>query len=183
MALDFPDRIARLAVLDIVATSTAWEHADARFALGYWPWSLLAQPEPLPERVLAAAGDTIVDAALAGWGTDAGVFPASVRAAYVEALRDPRHAHAICEEYRAAAGIDRTHDEADRARGRRIECPLLVLWAAGGPLDTWYAGVSGPLGLWRSWCTDVRGQAIAGGHFFPEQAPVETADALTAFFR
>lgn len=182
MALDFPDRIARLAVLDIVATSIAWQHADARFALAYWPWSLLAQAEPLPERVLAAAADAIVDAALGGWGTDAGVFPAPVRAAYVDALRHPQHAHAICEEYRAAAGIDRAHDETDRARGRRIECPLLVLWATGGPLDTWYAGESGPLGLWRRWGTDVRGHAIAGGHFFPEQAPLETADVLTDFF-
>src|SRR5919199_1810614 len=87
MALDHPDRIERLAVLDIVPTETAWERADARFALAFWPWLLLAQPEPLPERILAAAADAIVDDALERWGTPSVVFPAEVRAAYVHALR------------------------------------------------------------------------------------------------
>src|SRR5437773_2715770 len=81
---------------------SAWDRAEANFALAFWPWSLLAQPDPLPERVLAAASEVIVDAALGGWGSPAGVFPAEVRAAYVDALRDPAHIHAICEEYRAA---------------------------------------------------------------------------------
>jgi len=107
MALDHPDRIDRLAVLDILPTETVWERADARFALGYWPWSLLAQAQPLPERILAAVPEAIVDSALGGWGSPAAVFPPEVRAAYVETLRDPDHAHAICEEYRAAATIDR----------------------------------------------------------------------------
>src|ERR687887_1023468 len=106
MALDHPDRIERLAVLDIVPTETAWERADARFALAFWPWSLLAQPEPLPERILAAAPEAIVDDALGGWGSPSAVFPPEVRAAYAQALRDPSHAHSICEEYRAAATID-----------------------------------------------------------------------------
>ena len=75
MALDHPDRIDRLAVLDVLPTETVWERADARFALGFWPWSLLAQPEPLPERILAAAGAAIVDDALGGWGSPAAVFP------------------------------------------------------------------------------------------------------------
>ena len=107
MALDHPDRVDRLAVLDILPTETVWERADARFALGYWPWSLLAQPQPLPERILTAVPEAIVDSALGGWGSPAAVFAPEVRAAYVEALRDPAHAHAICEEYRAAATIDR----------------------------------------------------------------------------
>src|SRR5262245_3816095 len=139
LALDHPDRVAAGAVLDILPIETVWERADARLALGYWPWSLLAQPEPLPERILTAAAEAIVDAALGGWGSPASAFPPEVRAAYVQPLRDPVHAHSICEEYRAAAGIDRAHDQADRAAGRRIACPLLALWSAGGPLDTWYA--------------------------------------------
>src|SRR5919202_6967279 len=103
LALDHPHRVERLAVLDVLPAETAWERADARFALGFWPWSLLAQAEPLPERILAAAADAIVDHALGEWGSPAAAFPAEVRAAYVEALRGPAHAHAICEEYRAAA--------------------------------------------------------------------------------
>src|SRR5215510_10602787 len=88
MALDHPSHVDRVAVLDILPTGTVWNRADARFALAYWPWSLLAQAEPLPERVLAAAAEAIVDSALGGWGTPSRVFPPQVRAAYVEALRD-----------------------------------------------------------------------------------------------
>lgn len=181
MALDHPGRVSNLAVLDIVPTIDAWERADARFALGFWPWSLLAQPEPLPERLVAAAPEAIVDSALNGWGTPAASFPPSVRKAYVAALREPRHAHAICEEYRAAAGIDREHDAADRASGRRIACPVLVLWSGHGPLAHWYRAAGGPLTLWRDWADDVAGEAVAGGHFFPEEAPDATASALTRF--
>ena len=129
LALDHPGRVERLAVLDILPTGTVWERADARFALAYWPWSLLAQPAPLPERLIAAVPEAVVDEALAGWGSPVAVFSPEVRAAYVEALRDPVHVHAICEEYRAAATLDRVHDDADRTSGRRIACPLLALWS------------------------------------------------------
>jgi haloacetate dehalogenase len=179
LALDHPARIARLAVLDILPTDTVWAHADDRFALGYWPWSLLAQAPPLPERILAAAADVIVDEALNGWGSPAETFPAAIRAAYIKALRDPDHAHAICEEYRAAAGIDREHDRADREKGRKIRCPTLALWSADGPVDSWYA--EGPLALWQPWCDEVQGRRIEGGHFFPEESPEQTADALMTF--
>ena len=182
MALDHPGRVDRLAVLDIVPTETAWDRADARFALAFWPWSLLAQPEPLPERILAAAPEAIVDDALGAWGSPPTVFPPEVRAAYVQALRDAPHAHAICEEYRAAATIDREHDRTDRLGGRRIVCPLLALWSARGALDTWYVGESGPIALWRAWSDDVRGRALDAGHFFPEEAPEQTTEALSRFF-
>jgi len=182
MALDHPSRIDRLAVLDIVPTAAAWDRADATFALGFWPWSLLAQPEPLPERVLAAAHEAIVDAALSGWGSPAAVFPAEVRAAYVDALRDPAHVHAICEEYRAAATLDRAHDKADSLEGRRIACPLLALWSAHGPLHTWYAEAGGPIALWQAWSDDVQGHPLNAGHFFPEEAPEHTTEALDRFF-
>jgi haloacetate dehalogenase len=182
MALDHPDRVERLAVLDVLPTGTVWAHADARFALAFWPWALLAQPRPLPERVLAAVPEAIVDDALGGWGSPSTVFPPDVRVAYVQALRDPGHAHAICEEYRAAATIEREHDEADRARGRRIVCPLLALRSARGPLDTWYEEESGPLSIWRAWGDDVQGRALIAGHFFPEEVPEQTADALSRFF-
>ncbi len=182
MALDHPNRVDRLAVLDVLPTETVWARADARFALGFWPWSLLAQPEPLPERILVAVPDAIVDDALGGWGSPSTVFAPEVRAAYVQALRDPSHAHAICEEYRAAATIDREHDQADRADGRRIVCPLLALWSAHGALGTWYAGESGPRALWQAWSEDVQGYPLNAGHFFPEEAPEQTAEALSHFF-
>ncbi len=182
LALDHPTCVARLAVLDIVPTEMAWDRADARFALGFWPWVLLAQPEPLPERILAAAPDALIDDALGAWGSPPAAFPPDVRAAYVQALRDPAHAHAICEEYRAAATLDREHDRDDRARRRRIECPVLVLWSAGGALDTWYHEESGPLALWQAWSGDVAGHPVDGGHFFPEAAPEPTAEALRSFF-
>jgi haloacetate dehalogenase len=182
MALDHPDRIERLAVLDVVPTATVWDRADARFALGYWPWSLLAQPEPLPERLLARAPEAVVDDALEAWGSPSHVFGPDVRAAYVDALRDPAHAHAICEEYRAGASIDRAHDEADRNSGRSIACPVLVLWSARGALDSWYADSGGPLALWREWADDVQGRAVDAGHFFPEELPEETAGELERFF-
>jgi haloacetate dehalogenase len=159
------------------------DRADTRFALAYWPWSLLAQPEPLPERILAAVPEAIVDDALGRWGSPPAVFPPQVRAAYVEALRDPAHIHAICEEYRAAATLDRAHDRADRENGRRIVCPLLALWGAGGALDTWYVEAGGPLAHWRGWGDRVQGHPVSAGHFFPEEAPGQTAESLNRFLQ
>lgn len=182
MALDHLQRVERLAVLDILPTEIAWSHADDRFALGYWPWSLLAQPEPLPEKLLAAAPEAIINDALDSWGSPSTAFPPEIRAAYINALRDPDHIHAICEEYRAAATLDREHDTADLAHGRRILCPLLALWSTNGPLDTWYTTEGGPLALWKTWAADVRGHSLPGGHFFPESAPTETTEALYRFF-
>ena len=105
-----------------------------------------------------------------------------MRAAYIDALRDRARVHAICEEYRAAATLDHEHDLADRRAGRRITCPVLVLWSGRGPLGSWYAEVGGPLALWRAWANDVRGGPLDGGHFFPEEMPERTADELSGFF-
>ncbi|MBZ9859871.1 alpha/beta fold hydrolase [Mesorhizobium sp. CA12] len=182
LALDHPDRVEKLAVLDIVPTAEVWDRADGRLALSFWPWSLLAQPEPLPETILAATAEAIVDNALSGWGSAANAFPPGVRQAYVDALRDPAHIHAICEEYRAAASLDRLHDHADREAGRRISCPVLALWSEHGALAEWYRDEDGPLGIWRNWADDASGGAMPGGHFFPEESPIETAATLDAFF-
>jgi haloacetate dehalogenase len=182
LALDHPERVDRVAVLDIVPTADAWARADSRFALSFWPWSLLAQPEPLPEKMVTAAADAIVDDALNTWGSPAGTFTADVRAAYVTALRNPGHAHAICEEYRAGATIDLTHDQQDMASGRKIRCPLLTLWSAGDAVDSWYEEEGGPLALWRQWAADVRGRRMQGGHFFPEAHPEQTSAELQRFF-
>jgi haloacetate dehalogenase len=182
MALDNPHSVRRLAVLDVVPTAAAWDRADARLALAFWPWIFLAQPEPLPERLLAAAPDAVINDALDQWGSAPDVFPSAVKVAYVEALSDAAHVHAICEEYRAAATIDREHDKANRDGGKRIVCPVLVLWSSTGGLNTWYADEGGPLGLWHKWADDVRGRSVDGGHFFPEERPGETANELREFF-
>ena len=180
-ALDHPDTVTAVAVLDIVPTVDAWDHADARFALSFWPFSLLAQPAPLPETLILSAPEAVVDNALTEWGTDGAAFPTDVRAAYVNALRDPGHVHCICEDYRAASGIDREIDRFDLEGGRTIGVPLLCLWSAAGGLDSWYQEYGGPLGLWRRWADEVQGESVAGGHFFPEELPEVTARLLREF--
>jgi haloacetate dehalogenase len=183
LALDHPERVERLALFDIIPTKDAFDRADARFALAFWPWSLLAQPAPLPEELIAAAPEAIVDNALGQWGSAPETFPAEVRRQYVDALRSRDAVHAICEEYRAAATLDREHDEADRRAGKTITCPVLALWSEGSSLDTWYADDGGPLGILRQWAPNVSGRAVRGGHFFPEQNPDETIAALRDFLR
>lgn len=124
-----------------------------------------------------------MDQALDGWsaprrdGPDP--FPPAVRAAYHAALANPASLHAICEEYRAAATLDLEHDEADQRAGRRIGCPLLALWSRTGAVAEWYD----PLAIWRTWADDVRGHAMDGGHFLPEESPVAVADELLRFLR
>jgi len=131
---------------------------------------------------VSAAPDAVVDDALGGWGSSANAFSSKVREAYIEGLRDLDRVHAICEEYRAAATLDHEHDLADRQNGRRIACPVLVLWSGRGALNTWYAEVGGPLALWRTWANDVHGEPLDAGHFFPEEIPERTAEELRGFF-
>ncbi|MFI6522207.1 alpha/beta fold hydrolase [Spirillospora sp. NPDC050679] len=176
MALDRPEAVERLAVLDIVPTAEAFRRADKDFSLGYWVWSFLAAPEPVPERLVAAAPDVFVEHMLDAWSAVPGAFPAEVKAEYVAKFGDPATVHAVCEEYRAAATLDLRHDEADRGR-RRIACPTLVLWSDSGPVDAWYR----PLEVWRDWADDVRGHPVRSGHFLPEEAPEETARSLLDF--
>ncbi|GAB2588777.1 alpha/beta fold hydrolase [Kribbella endophytica] len=176
MALDHPDRITKLAVLDVVPTGDAFERAGKEFAVGYWVWSFLGAPEPIPEQLIAAAPDVLVEHMLDTWSKDRTTFPADVRAAYVEQFRDPARVHAICEEYRAAATLDCEHDAADRGT-RKIACPVLALWDPAGAVGSWYD----PLAIWRGWADDVRGYPVDGGHFLAEEAPDETAERLIEF--
>jgi haloacetate dehalogenase len=182
MALDHPGSVERLAVLDVIPIADAWQRADSRLTLSFWPWSLLAQPPPLPERLISAAPDAVIDDAASQWGTAADRFPPEIREAYAAVLRDPRRAHAICEEFRSAATLDREHDEADCRSGRQIECPMLLLWDGDGALEKWYVDQGGPIGIWRRWASDVRGKPMTGGHFFPEAEPEATAAELGEFF-
>lgn len=181
MALDHPDRVAKLAVLDIVPTGEVLDRADARLATSFWPWSLLCQPAPLPERLLVADPEAVVDDALQAWGSPPDAFPPVVRAAYADALRSFASAQAICEDYRAAVTVDAEMDRDDRRAGRRIGCPVLVLWSDGA-VEDWYRGEGGPLGIWRQWASDVRGARVAGGHFFPESNADHTCSLMLGFF-
>jgi haloacetate dehalogenase len=176
MALDHPDAVTRLTVLDIVPTGEAFRRADMAFSLGFWVWSFLAAPEPVPEQLIAQAPAVLVDHMLDTWSDVPGVFPDDVRAAYVVQFGDPSRVHAICEQYRAAATLDYAHDDADRGR-RRIACPVLALWSQAGPLAGWYD----PLEIWRDWADDVQGGPVAAGHFIPEEAPDETVHRLIEF--
>ncbi|SFQ36019.1 haloacetate dehalogenase [Actinomadura madurae] len=173
MALDHPAAVSHLAVLDVVPTGDAYARADADFSLGYWVWSFLAAPSPVPEELIAAAPQVLVDHMLDAWSQVPGVFPDRVRDAYRATFADPDAVHAICEQYRAAATLDVADDQADRGR-RRIECPTLVLWSATGPVGQWYE----PLDVWKVWAADVRGGPVRGGHFLPEEAPEETLGHL-----
>jgi haloacetate dehalogenase len=176
LALDHPDRVRRLAVFDVIPILEGWARADARFARTYWPWVLLSQKAPLPETYLLGAPDAVFDNPF-GQGS----FGPEVRGEYTETYRDPARVHAICEEYRAAASLDVEHDRADKEQSRLIACPMLHLWAQGGPLDTFYERDGGPLGIWRQWAQNVQGHAMKGGHFFPEENPTETAEVLRKF--
>jgi haloacetate dehalogenase len=176
LALDHPERVQRLAVFDVIPISEGWDHADAQFAMTYWPWVLLSQKALLPEKYLSGSPGAVFDDP---FGT--GTFTPEIRAEYVEMYRNPARVHAVCEEYRAAASIDIAHDDKDRAESKRITCPMLHLWATGGPLDRFYEKDGGSLGIWRKWADNVHGQSITGGHFFPEENPTETTGLLTSF--
>lgn len=181
MALDQPARVGRLAVLDIVPTGEVWSQRADRFA-GYWHWAFLAQPAPLPERLIGGDPDAFFDfhvRAGMGLGRSGPTIPPQLMRTYRAALDDPGAVEAMCEDYRAGATIDRELDDADLAAGRQIECPVLVLWGAHGGLPKVYDHV---LDVWSGWATDVVGKAIDAGHFLAEERPPETAAALAAFF-
>ena len=179
MALDHPDHISALSVLDIVPTAEVWARADDRLALVYWHWGFLAQPAPLPERLIAGDPDAYFEYHLRSIGLDreAGRYPEPVIAAYRAQLKDASAVQAICEDYRAGATVDRQLDEADR--GRMIDCPVLVLWATRGALGPLYGDV---LEVWRPWARDVRGRGVEASHFLVEDRPEEVAHELAAFF-
>jgi haloacetate dehalogenase len=181
MALDHPDRVERLAVLDVVPTGEVWGRADRGFARGYWHWAFLALPAPLPERLIGgdpgAFFDLHVKAGL-GLGGEPGRYRPEHLEAYRRTLDDPGAVEAMCEDYRAGATVDLEHDDADRAAGRQIGCPTLALWSARGALPRFYGD---PLDVWRPWAPDVRGRGLDASHFLAEDRPEEVAAELRDF--
>jgi haloacetate dehalogenase len=172
LALDAPAIVDRLAVLDIVPTGEMWRRADKEFGLIDWHWFFLAQPAPFPESVISAAADRF-------YFQDRTTFAPEALADYLEAARNPNVVHGMCEDYRAGATTDHSLDEADRAAGNRIRCPILVLWSAHGELDRWFD----VLAVWRRWAHSVEGKAIDAGHFMAEEQPKEVAAELRIFFQ
>ncbi|MFO1127778.1 MAG: alpha/beta hydrolase [Rhodospirillales bacterium] len=176
LVLDHPERVSRVAFLDIVPTRTVFATVDKAVATGYYHWFFLIQERGLPEHLIGADPDFYIRHKLNQWsGPDKSVFGDEAIAAYLEAFRDPAAIHASCEDYRAAASIDLEHDEADI--DRRIRCPVLVLWGEHGLVHRSYD----PLAIWRERAVDVRGGALPCGHYLPEECPEETLAALDDF--
>jgi haloacetate dehalogenase len=171
LALDHPDAVTKLAVLDIVPTAEMWRRVDMEFGMIDWHWFFLAQPAPLPEELLGANPDAYYFAG------DRSRFDPEALEDYLRCARNPDTIHAMCEDYRAGATIDRDLDEADRGK-RRIACPVLVLWSGREELGRWFD----VLEVWRGWADDVRGRPLDCGHYLAEERPDETYAAFVEFF-
>ena len=176
MALDHPDAVARLAVLDIVPTATMWAEMGKQLALATYHWAFLAQPDGLPERLIGADPAYWLQEKLRRWSGDPQAFTEEALGEYLRCFADPEAIRASCDDYRAGAGIDDELDRADRGH-RRIGCPLLVLWGRRGTAGR----ATDPLAAWREWADDVQGHDLDCGHFLAEEAPEATLAALDAF--
>lgn len=175
MVRDYPERIDKIAVLDIAPTATMYDATDKKFATAYYHWFFLIQPDGLPEHMIGCDPEFYLTRKIAKWGKDAEAITPEARAEYLRCFSDPATIHATCEDYRAAAGIDLEHDALDA--GKKINNPLLALWGKGG----FVAKAYDVLDTWRDVATDVSGHAVPGGHFLPEEAPDETLKALLEF--
>lgn len=177
MALDHPGSVERLAVLDIAPTATMYARTDKAFATRYFWWFFLIQPSPLPERLIGADPEFFLRHHLEGQSRLAGAADEAAVAEYLRCYRDPATIHAICEDYRAAAGIDLDHDAADAHR--QVEAPLLALWGERGVVGQTYD----VLATWREKARDVRGRALDCGHNLQEERPRDVLRELAAFLR
>lgn len=180
LALDHPERVDRLGIIEIVPTGDFWASWNADLALKAYHWTFLAQPAPLPEQLIGADPVGYVEHTLRSWtlAKSLDVFPPAAMEAYRQQAADPARIAAMCADYRAGATTDRRLDEADRAAGRRIAAPVMFLWAETGfPAQTGH-----PADLWRVWAGDVREAACRSGHFAMEEAPDAVHDAFLPFF-
>jgi haloacetate dehalogenase len=175
LALDHPERVSRVALLNVVPTIDQFERMGGGPSLGYWPWFLLAQPAPFPERLIGADPGALVSYALDSWSDRPDAIGAASREAYLDAMA-PGTIAAMCADYRASFHLDRGHDADDRAAGRRIAAPTLLVVGAE---ETQLADAAD---VWSAWTDDLTAATVPGGHFIPEEAPDELAEALMGFF-
>jgi haloacetate dehalogenase len=175
LCLDHPDTVTRAAVIDIIPTHTMFETLNRETGLAYYHWLFLAQPHPLPERLIEAEKDFYLDWTLGAWGTGLGAFHPDAVAEYRRCFRDPGTIHAMCEDYRAGATIDLAHDEDDL--DKKIECPLLVMWGTKGLMHQTHDFEE----EWGKKAADPVFASLDAGHFLVEEKPEEAAEILAAF--
>jgi len=178
LAIDHRDAVERVAVLDISPTRIMYRKTDQAFATAYYHWFFLIQPFDLPEKLIGADPSYYLRMKTGSFGSAANIFDPRAYAEYERCFNDPATIHATCEDYRAAASIDLEHDDADIAARRKVECPLLVLWADKGVVHRCFK----PVKDWRSVAVDVRGRSLPSGHYLAEEAPEATLRELAAFF-
>ena len=178
LAVDHPDAVKKLMLLDISPTLTMYEQTNMDFARSYWWWFWLIQPAPFPEDMVAAAPEIFLKKKI-GWGHGGlSAFTEETYAAYLSYVSDPATMHAMCEDYRASASIDLEHDRADRASGRKISCPVNVLWGEFGVVNRSF----NPLEDWRRVADHVQGRTVPCGHYVPEEVPEELLREMLNFF-
>lgn len=180
LAVDHPQRVKKLCVIDIAPTLDMYNATDMAFARAYYHWFHLIQPSPVPETMIGGNPQAYLRTKLGGWGgSGTGFIEPQALAEYERCFCTPEAIHSACEDYRASAGIDLEHDDASRAKGDKIACDTLVLWGERGVVHRLFK----PLELWQAQCAGrVTGQALPAGHFIPEELPQETATALRGFF-
>jgi haloacetate dehalogenase len=177
MAVDHPDAVRKLAVLDIVPTYAMYGSTDMEFAEAYYHWFFLIQAFDLPERLIGADPEYFLRRKLGQWGRDESAFTAEAMAEYLRCFT-PETIHASCEDYRASASIDLEHDRADIEAGMLVSCPVLALWGEKGFVGRKYDVVA----EWHKRARDVSGRGLPCGHYLPEEAPAETITELSSFF-
>lgn len=173
LALDHPKLVERLALFDIIPTVETWEAIGGLASVGVFHWPFLAQTGGLPEALIGRDPDLFLRSLMTRWAGDVSRIDSRALAEYLRCFRNPLVIRGTCADYRAGATIDVEHDEADRKAGKRIACPLLVLWGGDGQGDL--------LPVWQRWASDVRGDRLDCGHFLQEELPQETASRLLAF--
>lgn len=177
LALDHPQAVRRLVLLDIAPTLAMYEQTGEAFARAYWHWFFLIQPATLPERLIQADPAAYVRDVMGRRSAGLAPFDARALAEYQRCLALPGAAHGLCEDYRASAGIDLDHDRADRDAGRVVESPLLVLWGEQGVVHRCFQ----PLAEWRRVARQVTGEALPCGHYIAEEAPQALLDRVLPF--